>query len=123
MSKDAILKLFDTENPLQKPERIKHSDWKGTTSSVFKQLAASAHTEEERQAFDYYATDPIAAKYLLTLETLNNNLWEPACGEGHLAKVFLDNGYNVKSTDLIDRGFGEKQDFLSIHNQKWGGIL
>ena len=122
MSKADILKLFDEENPIQKPERIKHSDWKGSSSSVFKTLAASAHTEEERQAFDYYATDPIAAKYLLTLETLNNKIWEPL-GEGHLSKVFLENGYDVKSTDLIDRGFGTKQDFLSIHTPKWGGDI
>ena len=39
-------------------------------------------------------------------EKLNNNIWECACGEGHLSKVFVEHGFNVKSTDLIDRGYG-----------------
>lgn len=60
----------------------------------------------DRQAEDYYATDPIAAEWLLKIEDLKNDIWECACGEGHLAKVFMDHGKNVRATDLIDRGFG-----------------
>ena len=61
----------------------------------------------ERQAEDYYATDPIAAEWLLRIEDLQNDIWECACGEGHLAKVFEAAGKNVRATDLIDRNFGE----------------
>lgn len=43
---------------------------------------------------------------LLEAEEFNKNVWEIACGEGHLSKVLERHGYNVKSTDLIDRGFG-----------------
>jgi hypothetical protein len=51
---------------------------------------------------------------LLELVELNKNIWECACGQGHLSKIFEDAGYNVKSTDLIDRGYGETGvDFLS----------
>lgn len=116
-----ILRLFDDQNPIEKKPVFKNKDWKGSESSVFRQLAASAHSEEERKAFDYYATDPIAAEHLLRLEEFSKNIWECACGEGHLSKVFTDFGYEVKSTDLINRGFGGQQDFLSIHNEIFVG--
>lgn len=38
--------------------------------------------------------------------TLHKNVWECSCGQGHLSEVLNKNGYNVKSTDLIDRGYG-----------------
>lgn len=117
------LTLFNDEAPREKPKGDKHKDWKGNANSIFKTLASSAHTEEERKAFDYYATDPAAAEMLLELEEFDNNIWEPACGQGHLSIVFEQHGYNVKSTDLIDRGFGEKMDFLSIHNTFFDGDI
>lgn len=93
--------------------------WKGNSKSVFSTLGSSQHSDRDRQKYDYYATDPIAAEHLLQLEDFSNDIWEPACGEGHLSKVFLARGYNVKSTDLIDRGFGDGGiDFLSIDNQE-----
>lgn len=105
-------------------DNVKDKDWVGNKNSVFKTLGASNHTESERQNEDYYATDPKAAELLMQLETFSNNIWECACGEGHLSKVFIKKGYNVKSSDLINRGFGEHGfDFLSIDNIKWGGIL
>ena len=62
---------------------------------------------------DYYATEPRALELLLEKETFSKNIWEPACGEGHLSKVLEAKGHNVYSTDLIDRGYGEGgKDFL-----------
>lgn len=55
---------------------------------------------------DYYATEPKATELLLDLETFNHVIWEPACGEGHISKVLEEHGYEVLSTDLIDRGYG-----------------
>lgn len=99
-------------------------DWTGDTNSIFKTLGASSHAEDERQREDYYATDPIAAELLLNLETFDNNIWECACGEGHISKVLINAGYNVKSTDLIDRGFGDGvMDFLSMENQSYDGDI
>lgn len=78
----------------------------------------------DRQAEDYYATDPIAAEWLLKIEDLKNDIWECACGEGHLAKVFMDHGKNVRATDLIDRGFGRGGvDFLTTSEIWWGDII
>ena len=93
-------------------------------NSIYKTLSASNHTDKERQNEDYYATDPKAADLLLELETFSPNIWECACGEGHLSKVFEKAGHIVKSTDLMDRGFGETGiDFLSIDNLEWNGDI
>ena len=86
----------------------KEKDWIGNSKSVYITLGASNHTENEREQHDYYATDPIAIDVLINdgKSKINHNVWECACGEGHLAKRLSDYGYNVTATDLIDRGFG-----------------
>lgn len=55
---------------------------------------------------DYYATEPKAVELLLEQESFSELIWEPACGEGHIAKVLENHGHSVISTDLIDRGYG-----------------
>ncbi len=80
--------------------------------SLFINLGASNHSKNERQPEDYYATDPVAAKLLLEVEPELNNIWECACGEGHLARVFNKAGKLGKATDLIDRNYGTVEDFL-----------
>lgn len=80
--------------------------------SVFRNLGASNHSECERQAEDYYATEPLAAELLLKVVPELNNIWECACGEGHLAKVFDKARKLVRATDLINRGYGNVEDFL-----------
>ena len=84
--------------------------------SIFRNLGASNHSGTERQAEDYYATAPLAAELLLEVEPDLNNIWECACGEGHLAKVFDSVGKLGKATDLINRGYGDVEDFL--HNSE-----
>jgi hypothetical protein len=82
-------------------------DWSGNKNSVFKTLGATNHTDREREANDFYATDPIAIDRLLSAYTLpKGQVWECACGQGHLAKRLIELGYNVVATDLIDRGYG-----------------
>lgn len=93
-------------------------------NSVYKMLGASNHTDNERQNEDFYATDPKAAKLLLELEVFAYDIWECACGEGHLSKVLESAGHNVKSTDLVYRGFGDGGvDFLDIGNTEWNGDI
>jgi hypothetical protein len=87
-------------------------DWTGNSNSIYKTLGASNHTDKERQNEDYYATDPKAAELLLELETFSPNIWECACGEGDISEVFKNKGFEVISTDLINRGYGEQLDFL-----------
>lgn len=78
----------------------------------------------ERETNDFYATDPRAMHYLLQRETFNRNIWEPACGEGNLSEVLKEYGYNVYSTDLINRGYGDGQlDFLTTTKKFDGDII
>jgi len=103
---------------------MSRKNWTGNRRSTFVTLGASSHTEEEREVNDYYATEPKAAKLLMELEPLCQDIWECACGEGHLSKVFEEAGYIVKSTDLIDRGFGVGGvNFLSENIQHWRGDI
>ena len=90
-------------------------DWTGNQNSIYKTLGASNHTTKERETNDYYATEPKAIELLLELEQFSPYIWECACGEGHLSKVLEEHGYNVLSTDLIDRGYGTGYvDFLEV---------
>lgn len=89
-------------------------DWNGNKSSIYKALGASNHTDKEREANDYYATEPKALELLLEQERFSPYIWECACGGGHLSKVLVDKGYNVRSSDIIDRGYEGTEiiDFL-----------
>jgi hypothetical protein len=115
-----VKNLFgEIENPKSK------RDWTGGNASVFISLGASNHTDKERQHEDYYATDPIAIDKLLSAGAeINHNVYEPACGEGHLAKRLIEKGYEVYATDLVNRGFGKGGvDFLSVTEKFDGDIL
>ena len=98
-------------------------DWTGNSKSTFTCLGASNHSESIRPEGDYYATDPRMAKELLKLEPALANIWEPACGAGHLAKIFSDAGNLGKASDLYDRGYGVTGvDFLKT-TEKWMGDI
>ena len=80
--------------------------------SVYRNIGASNHSLGTREENDFYATDPLAGKLLLEILPELNNIWECACGEGHLAKVFNSAGKLANATDLIDRGYGDVENFL-----------
>ena len=67
-----------------------------------------------RAAYEFYPTPPEATRALLSVESFDGPIWEPACGEGHISKVLIEAGYDVISTDLVAYGYGEaKRDFLA----------
>lgn len=67
-----------------------------------------------RAAYDFYPTPPEATLALLSAEIFDGPVWEPACGEGHIAKVLAGHGHEVVATDLVDHGFGlSGRDFLA----------
>lgn len=98
-------------------------DWTGNRASIFKTLGASNHTDHEREKDDYYATDPIATTLLCQLEKFNSDIWECACGEGHISKVLVRHGYRVRSSDIVNRGCGDVLDFLAMDNVVWHGDI
>lgn len=102
---------------------MEKKDWTGNSNSLYKALGASNHTDKPREARDFYATEPRAAELLLDVETFDKDVWECACGEKHLAYVFEDAGYNVRSSDIVDRAGNEVYDFLSSDNTSWSGDI
>lgn len=92
------------------------NEWTGNKNSVYQTIGASNHSDSQREANDYYATEPKAVEILLKNEEFDLYVWEPACGEGHISKILKENDYNVKSSDIIDRGFPETEiiDFLKV---------
>ena len=93
-------------------------------SYVTRMIGSHGLSKHDRAEEDFYATDPIAAEWLDKIEDLNKRIWEPACGKGHLAKVFLRNGHYVLSTDLVNRGFGTGGiDFLKVNEPYYGDIV
>ncbi len=76
------------------------------TEKVFKIIGASNHCADEREATDFYSTDPDCVKDILKLEQFGNKVLEPCCGNGNISKVLEEAGYDVTSTDLYDHGYG-----------------
>jgi len=61
---------------------------------------------------DFYATNPDSTKALLEVEEIIYPALEPACGQGHIAKLL--NEEETFCTDLVDRGYGDyNEDFLT----------
>ncbi|AYJ85762.1 hypothetical protein D3Y57_06985 [Sphingomonas paeninsulae] len=83
----------------------------GRNTSTY--ASAQRDDPENREENDFYPTHPSATRALLSVEKFDGPIWEPACGEGDMSRVLEAAGYDVISTDLIDRGYGEHGvDFL-----------
>lgn len=103
-------------------------DWTGDLNSMWVTTGATGHGRSEREKHDYYATEPKATEVLLENETFNHNVWECACGAGHIARELSMAGHNVLATDLVCRGYGLNRplDFLTIKlkdNKKYAGDI
>lgn len=62
---------------------------------------------------DFHETPRVAIEALLSVETFDGPIWEPACGHGAISSVLEERGHTVISTDLVERGYGPgRVDFL-----------
>lgn len=76
-------------------------------------MAASTQKPKDREADDFYATPRSTVEQFLQVEQFEGSIWEPACGNGAISSVLQARGYEVVSTDLADRGYGQAGvDFL-----------
>ena len=92
--------------------------------SDFTTIGASSHATEERQENDFYATDPAALEMFLDEVGLPiGNVWECACGEGHLARVLQDRRMLGRASDLFDRGYGETGINFYEQLSEWNGDI
>lgn len=80
--------------------------------------------KENREVNDFYPTPPRATKALLSVETFDGSIWEPACGDGAMSRVLEEAGHSVLSTDLVDRGYGQPGiDFLLDYRTRAANIV
>jgi hypothetical protein len=62
---------------------------------------------------DFFPTPRWATFALIDNETFDGDIWDPACGDGAMARVLAETGNPIIGTDLYDRGYGEPgHDFL-----------
>lgn len=102
-------------------------DWNGNKKSVFAALGASNHSRQEREANDFYASQPVAIDKLAAKFDIPHKVWECACGMGHLSERLKQTGHEVYSSDIVDRGYGDVLDFLSwdadVHKGEFDSII
>lgn len=74
---------------------------------------------------DFYPTPAWATEAILDREPLPGTIWEPACGDGSMARVIMARPDRVvHATDLYDRGFGQAgRDFLKEPDYTWYGSI
>lgn len=78
-------------------------------------LMLGVNPEAKREANDFYATDPYVINRSIDFFKkigLSNTVWECACGTDHLSERLQEFGYQVYSSDLINRGYGNTMNFL-----------
>ena len=62
---------------------------------------------------DFFPTPEWATYALIDNEPFEGDIWEPACGDGTMARVLEKTGCSVIASDLYDRGYGQGGvDFL-----------
>ena len=72
------------------------------------------NTKKDRIDYDFYPTPEIATLKLLEKESFKGNIWECACGDGAISKILKSKNYEVFSSDIVFRDYGEKTiDFLN----------
>jgi len=88
-------------------------------------LAYIGHNhDKDRVKNDFYPTPSNATYELLKKEKLLNPVYECACGDGAISKILIEKGYEVHSSDLIDRGYGEVGvDFLEASDKRFNTII
>lgn len=83
--------------------------------------AIMSSRQEPDASLDFFPTPPWATRALVekvfprfAIDIPRLALWEPACGEGHMAEVLREYCADVLATDIFDYGYGERPlDFLS----------
>lgn len=77
---------------------------------------------EPLNSLDDYPSPPWSVRALCEKVLLQNSqlklwdVWEPACGRGHMAETLKEYFTNVHATDIHDYGYGGVQDFLISQN-------
>lgn len=91
-------------------------------STNLRLLGSTTVVGADREQYDFYATEPKAVELLLDEEQFQKDTLEPCCGMNHITDVLKNEGYQVTTSDLINRGVGaEVKDFFDY--ESWGGDI
>lgn len=81
-------------------------------SEVFK-IGEKITKKGLREFNDFYATHPSCVSDILREEDFCPCILEPFCGSGTMSEAIRAHGYEVESSDIVDRGYGKVRDFFS----------
>ena len=94
-------------------------EFDGTSADSTDESDGPSHDEADKPTkaegddpYNFYPTPPAVTEALLEVEEFGSQVWEPACGDGAISKVLIKRGYEVASSDIVDRGYGEVEDFF-----------
>lgn len=84
--------------------------------------AVAARRHVPPGSLEFFPTPPWATRALCTrvLDLSGARVWEPACGEGHMARPLAEYAADVVASDIFAYGHGALFDFLSLEG---GGDL
>ena len=71
---------------------------------------------------NFVQTPTEVTNQLLQLEAFMGNVLEPCCGNGAISEILIEKGFNVKSSDLFDYGYGEVRDLFDI-NEMYDNVI
>lgn len=93
--------------------------------SQVKGMLKAAISADGRAENDFYPTPPEATQALLpAIADFPGTVWEPACGDGAIARELEAGGFRVISTDLVDRGYGQGGvDFLTTNERRADALV
>lgn len=96
------------------------------SAAVRQQKAAKEQVEDTpeqalHRALNYFPT-PLwgtraGAEILQEIDPEAKTIWEPACGEGHMAEALKEYFPTVYATDIHAHGYGEVVDFLLVEDR------
>lgn len=91
-------------------------------ASVKRQVGDDPERKGLRHVEDFYRTGEVATRALMAVEKFPGSVWECACGSGDMSRVLetAPEITNLYSSDLVDRGYGIRHDFLKC--MSIGGI-
>lgn len=75
-----------------------------------------------RHADDWYVEPAWTVDALARAELIPAPAWDPACGGGTIPRALLAAGVTAYGSDLVDRGYGHRHDFLASEPAPYPGV-
>jgi hypothetical protein len=106
------------------------SDLLGPAEARQPERKSASHGEAgyARRPLDAYFTEPWVTRALIAAVDFHLPdhpeavVWEPACGDGRMAKPLRDAGYRICASDIADWGYGRHSvDFLAASSELLAG--